>query len=87
VPDAIAEALAEEFNEDAVLQACEQLATGLVADRPLEFSDVELAVLEDCCDGTTWFANSDQWPAHERATWFRVADRLETKLGVDIPRM
>ena len=57
------------------------------------FSDAELIVLRECCNGSTWFAGLNTEAEHgeltpgRMAAYTRAANRLETKLRVVIPRV
>jgi hypothetical protein len=86
VPDAIADSLSDFYTGDDIVETAMQLDKKLVAGQATDLNELEVQVLRDCVDSSTWFANYDQWPAHECATWSRVADSLESKLGVSMPR-
>ncbi len=56
------------------------------------FSDAELLVLRECCEGSTWFAGTEDAVATGEITrgqalaYHKAANSLETKLNVSIPR-
>jgi hypothetical protein len=85
VPDAIADALEQEYNRDKVEFAAEQLSKTLVPGDQ-EFRKLEFDILQDCCDGSTFFANSYEWNQSDLTKWSKVADGLQRKFGVEIPR-
>lgn len=55
VPDAIADALGEEWDSDEVEDAAHDLLAAISnGDLPDAVTDVERAVLIDCCEGSTY---------------------------------
>lgn len=74
VPDAIADALEEDFNSnqfpitDTIQRLYAQFKNGEVWDTE-EATDLEKAIIKDCCDGSTYFAGSED--AVNRGEWSR----------------
>ena len=89
-PDAIADALTDhadnespavEQSYDAVIFIATNMAeecrkTGCI----WIHNAIRKAILEDACDGSTFFANCDDWDKNEYSTYARAATRLEKKL-------
>lgn len=96
VPDALADALEESFSREEVYAALAKLTPlfkiGATVEWTLEVDKVEDAILKDCCEGSTYFADMEDAVATKEITrgWamsrHRAANNLEEKLNVVIPR-
>lgn len=86
VPDAIVEALHEMYHPDLLENAIEVLTGKLHGHIGITLTGIEVDVIRDCMDGSTFFANSEYWQPAKFATWSRVANSLESKFGGEIPR-
>lgn len=99
VPDAIAGALEEEFLPEEVKFVTRELARQIRKGEPWDHriaSLMEKAIIKDCCDGSTFFAGTEDAIATGEVTlsevlralnYRKAARRLEIKLktiGIDV---
>lgn len=100
VPDALADALEEEFSHPYVEECARVLAKALRTSADLDFSKLsacQLALLKDCIEGSTFFADAEDAVAAGTTTrsqlmhWQKAAHSLERKFAalghkVNFPR-
>jgi len=84
VPDAIAECLESEgFAYDEVEARAYELAEDFTQYDP--DSKLDRAILVDCCDGCTYFGNSEYWSsARYKRARFAAAKTLGEKVGAGV---
>ena len=85
VPDAIADAISDsdEYDYEEVFSRAEKLLRGSIKN----FNSLDLAILRDCCEGSTFFCNAEDAVAlgeiskGDLLASYRAAISLENKVG------
>ena len=91
VPDALADCL-EQFDKDIIFEQSKFLLKNGLSIELDNLNEVQKAILIDCCEGSTFFADcndavaSGELSKGKLLSWFRAAESLEKKLGCFVTR-